>query len=285
MNTKAIELPKTSTLSLLSDARHFQILFLGSFLVMVLFANDFPKEYLVQIGITITSCLFFQLVFTHFTTKNYASWKSALITSLGLSLLLKVDALEWVLFATFIAIGSKFLIKYNGKHIFNPANIGVVGTILLTHHAWISPGQWGSNIIYLFIVGSLGFLVIKKVSRIDIALTFIGTFGGLLFIRNILYLGWPIDFWLHQMTNGTLMLFTFFMITDPMTTPNNKKARIVFALILAIIAFYLTTFNHFYAAPVWVLLFMSPSTILFDRIWKDRKFSWQNSVSSNQKHK
>ncbi len=285
MNTKVIELPKTSTFSLLSDARHFQILFLGSFLVMVLFANDFPKEYLVQIGITITSCLFFQLVFTHFTTKNYASWKSALITSLGLSLLLKVDALEWVLFATFIAIGSKFLIKYNGKHIFNPANIGVVGTILLTHHAWISPGQWGSNIIYLFIVGSLGFLVIKKVARIDIALTFIGTFGGLLFIRNILYLGWPIDFWLHQMTNGTLMLFTFFMITDPMTTPNNKKGRIVFALILAIIAFYLTTFNHFYAAPVWVLLFMSPLTIVFDRIWKDRKFSWQNSVSSNQKHK
>ncbi|WP_339834271.1 RnfABCDGE type electron transport complex subunit D [uncultured Flavobacterium sp.] len=274
MNTKAIELPRNNKLSLLSDARYFQILFLGSFLVLVLFANDFPKEYLFQIGLTITSSLFFQLLFMHFTTKNYALWKSALITSLGLSLLLKVDALEWVLLATFISIGSKFLIKYNGKHVFNPANIGVVGTILLTHHAWISPGQWGSNIIYLFIIGSLGFLVIKKVARIDIALTFIATFGGLLFIRNILYLGWPIDFWTHQMTNGTLMLFTFFMITDPMTTPNNKKGRIVFALILAIIAFYLTTFNHFYAAPVWVLIFISPLTIVFDKIWKNKKYSW-----------
>jgi Na+-transporting NADH:ubiquinone oxidoreductase subunit NqrB len=278
MNAKAIELPKNYKLSLFNDARHFQILFLGSFLVIVLFANDFPKEYLFQIGLTISSCILFQFLFTHFTTKNYSSWKSALITSLGLSLLLKVDAIYWVFVATFIAIATKFLIKYKGKHIFNPANIGVVATILISQHAWISPGQWGSNIIYLFIIGSLGFLVIKKVARIDIALSFIGTFGGLLFIRNILFLGWPIDFWLHQMTNGTLMLFTFFMITDPMTTPNNQKARVIFAVLLASIAFYLTTFKHFYAAPVWVLLFMSPLTILFDRIWKGKKFNWLNPV-------
>lgn len=284
MNTKAIELPKNYKLSLFHDARHFQILFLGSFLVMVLFANDFPKEYLFQIGATISSCIAFQLLFTHFTTKNYNSWKSALITSLGLSLLLKVDAIHWVFVATFIAIATKFLIKYKGKHIFNPANVGVVATILITQNAWISPGQWGSNIIYLFIIGSLGFLVIKKVARIDIALSFIGTFGCLLFIRNILYLGWPIDFWLHQMTNGTLMLFTFFMITDPMTTPNNQKARIIFAIILASVAFYLATFKHFYAAPVWVLLFMSPLTILFDRIWKGKKFNWLNPINSNQKN-
>jgi Na+-transporting NADH:ubiquinone oxidoreductase subunit NqrB len=274
MNTKDIDFPKIRTLSLLSDARHFQILFLGSFLFMVLFANDFPKEFLFQIGLTIASCIIFQLVFIHFTTKNYASWKSALITSLGLCLLLKVDDFYWVILASLIAIGSKFLIKYKGKHVFNPANVGVIVTIVFTHHAWISPGQWGSNVVYLFIIGSLGFLVIKKVARIDITLTFIATFGGLLFIRNILYLGWPIDFWTHQMTNGTLMLFTFFMITDPMTTPNNKKGRIAFALILAIIAFYLTTFNHFYAAPVWVLIFLSPLTIVFDRIWKSEKYRW-----------
>lgn len=278
MNTKTITLPRnTKKLSLFSDARHFQILFLGSFLVMVLFANDFPKEYLFQIGLTISSCITFQLLFSHFTTKNYLSWKSGLITSLGLCLLLKVDDLYWVIVASLIAIGSKFLIQHKNKHIFNPANIGIIGTILISQNAWISPGQWGSNIIYLFIIGSLGFLVIKKVTRIDIALSFILTFGSLLFIRNILYVGWPIDFWTHQMTNGTLMLFTFFMITDPMTTPNNKKGRIIFAVLLAIIAFYLTTFNHFYAAPIWVLVFMSPLTILFDCIWKDKKFEWKKS--------
>ena len=152
MNTKAIELPNNSILTLLNDARHFQILFLGSFLFIVLFANDFPKEFLFQIGLTISSCIVFQLLFSFFTTKNYNSWKSALITSLGLSLLLKVDDLYWVILATFIAIGSKFLIKYNGKHLFNPANVGVVATILITQNAWISPGQWGSNIVYLFII-------------------------------------------------------------------------------------------------------------------------------------
>ena len=125
-----MQLPRNSILSLLSDARHFQILFLGSFLVMVLFANDFPKKFLFQIGLTISSCIAFQLLFSHFTTKNYNSWKSALITSLGLCLLLKVDNLNWILLASFIAIGSKFLMEYKGKHVFNPANIGGVISIL-----------------------------------------------------------------------------------------------------------------------------------------------------------
>lgn len=262
-------------LQFFKDARHFQILFLSVFLLLVLFANEFQLAYLLQISLTIFSCIGFQLLFTHFTNKKYSSYKSALITSLGLCLLLKVSHIEWVILASFIAIGSKFLIKYKQKHLFNPANLGVVSVILLTNDGWISPGQWGSNVIYLFIIGSLGFLVIKKVQRLDIALTFIITFGSFLYFRNVVYLGWPIDFWNHQMTNGTLMLFTFFMITDPMTTPNSRKGRIIFALLLATAAFYLTTFNHFYAAPIWVLLFMSPLTVLFDKIWKEKKYEWK----------
>ena len=61
-----------------------------------------------------------------------------------------MEHLELAVLASFIAIGSKFLLKYNGKHIFNPANIGIIATILITKNAWISPGQWGSNIILLF---------------------------------------------------------------------------------------------------------------------------------------
>lgn len=235
MNTITLH-PKLE-MTLFKDARHFQISFLSSFLILVLFANDFPKEYMFQIVLTIASCIGFQMILTYFTTKKYDSLKSALITSLGLCLLLKVDVIYWVILASFIAIGSKFIIKYEGKHIFNPANLGVISILTLTNDGWISPGQWGSNLVFLFGIGALGFLVIKKVSRIDIALTFIGTFGALLLLRNVIYLGWPIDFWTHQMTNGTLMLFTFFMITDPMTTPNNRKGRIAFALLLASIAF------------------------------------------------
>jgi Na+-transporting NADH:ubiquinone oxidoreductase subunit NqrB len=261
----------------IQDERHFQLLFLASFLISLLWFNEFETHYLYQIAITIVSCIGFQLLFTHFTNKNYSSWKSALITSFSLSIILKMEHLELAVLASFIAIGSKFILKYNGKHIFNPANIGIIATILITKNAWISPGQWGSNIILLFVIGALGFLVIKKVKRIDIALAFILTYGGLLFLRNIYFLHWPIDFWQQQMTNGTLMLFTFFMITDPMTSPNHRIPRIVFSIIMAVIAFYLSTFKFFYSAPIWVLFFMSPLTMFFDHFFKERKFEWINN--------
>jgi Na+-transporting NADH:ubiquinone oxidoreductase subunit NqrB len=61
--------------------------------------------------------------------------------------LLKPNGFETALFACFMAIGRKFIIRYNGKHVFKPNNIGLIATIILTQDAWISPGQWVSHLL------------------------------------------------------------------------------------------------------------------------------------------
>lgn len=259
------------------DARHFQIAYLGLFLLIGLSSLGWDLEW-KSMSAVIATALTVQTICVYFTTKNYTSWKSALITALGLCLLLKANSI-WVLcLAAALAIASKFIIRFNYKHVFNPANFGIILAILLTGEAWISPGQWGSAIILLFIIGVLGFIVLLKVGRLDTSLSFLLTFFLLEYCRTVLYLGWGWDVLLHKFTNGSFLLFTFFMITDPVTTPNHPKARILWAILIAFVAFSMTNWFYLHTAPIWALIVISPLTVILDKYLKGKRFQWLENV-------
>ncbi|OJW77633.1 MAG: hypothetical protein BGO69_07360 [Bacteroidetes bacterium 46-16] len=255
------------------DARHYQVLFLGTFLLYGTFILRWDTHWDHYIAIFAVALLT-QLAGIRFLRLPAHSWKSAMITTLGLCLLLKANHWGICALAAFLAIASKFFIRINGKHVFNPGNFGIVATILLTGQAWISPGQWGSGAILLFLVGVLGSAVVHKVSRLDTSFVFLGTLMALQAARNLLYQGWPFDYWLQQFTNGSLLLFTFFMITDPVTTPNHKRGRIIWSILIALISFYLSNYHFINGAPIWVLFFIAPLTPLFDKIFKAARFEW-----------
>ncbi|MEZ4685673.1 MAG: RnfABCDGE type electron transport complex subunit D [Bacteroidia bacterium] len=229
------------------DARHFQIVYLSLFLIYGIaflgwggqfepgkgIANLFNKDLLKYVAI-IGTTVGVQALIEWRGRKDWRSLKSALITSLGLCLLCKGNTIWTLSLAAFLAVSGKYLIRFKNKHIFNPGNFGIVMAIVVTGlihlltkgsfvpDAWVSPGQWGDDMIYLFVLGALGAIVLLKVGRIWTSLAFLGSFGVLVFARDILYQGWPMDHFFHTMTNGSLLLFTFFMITDPVTTPNAK---------------------------------------------------------------
>ncbi len=263
-----------------ADARHYQILFLGTFLCYGIFVLNWDAD-LIKYASIFTTAIAVQLLGVRWVGGSYTSVKSALITSLSLCLLFKSNSYAVVSLATMLAIGSKFVLRYKGKHFFNPANFGIIATILLTQNAWISPGQWGSATILLFLVGSLGTFVLYKVGRIDIGLAFLLTLLGLQFYRSILYLGWPLDFLMQQFTSGSLLLFSFFMITDPVSTPNHPKVRIFWAMLVAFISFVLTNYYFINAAPLWVLFFISPITPFFDKLFVANRFVWQKQLVTN----
>lgn len=256
------------------DARHFQILSLSTFLCYGVLDLGW-NTHLDRILLTIGTCLLTQALWVKFTGAPWHSLKSALISSLGLCLLLKTNMLSTAAIAAVITISSKFIVQMDRKHIFNPVNFGIILTVMLTGDAWISPGQWGSSFTTLFFVGSAGLMVLLKCGRIDISLGFIGSYFALEFIRTVLWLGWPVDHWTHQVTNGAILLFTFFMITDPVTTPNHQGARIAWAVMVGLLTFVL---NHLFilnsGAPIWALFIISPLTLVFDKVFKAQRFSW-----------
>jgi Na+-transporting NADH:ubiquinone oxidoreductase subunit NqrB len=257
------------------DARHFQIVYLGLFLLAGISQLGWDTE-ISRILVVFGTCLAVQSVFVLFKQAPWSSLKSALISSLGLTLLLKTNGLETAAIGAALTIASKFLIRFDRKHVFNPVNFGIIATVLLTGDAWVTPGQWGSSFTALYFMGAAGLLVLLKCGRIDTSLAFILSFFGLEFVWSILWLGWPMDHFVHLMTNGTMLLFAFFMITDPMTTPNHAKARIIWAVMVGLLTFAL---NHIFilesGAPIWALFIISPLTIAFDRFFVSKKFSWR----------
>lgn len=264
----------------MSDARHYQIAFLSVFLFFGITSLGWDvdaKKFIV----TFATCFLTQFLFIVITKGNFNSLKSSLISSFSLCLMFKANMLETVALASFLSIASKFILKINGKHIFNPTNFGIIVTILFTHDAWVSPGQWGSNGLLIFSVGLLGLVVLLKVKRLDTALAFFITFAGLMFYRSVLYLHWPMNFYFHQLSSGTLLLFTFFMITDPVSTPSNKYARIIWASAVGVLAYYLQVKLFMNATPVWALFFLSPLSPLLDHFFKGEKFQWLKKSKSS----
>jgi Na+-transporting NADH:ubiquinone oxidoreductase subunit NqrB len=257
----------------LEDPRYFQIIYLGLFLLFGIFELNWETNIPGYVAIIVVS-IGTQLLFARFTNKKYTSWKSALITGIGLCLLLKSNYELVLMLGAFLAIASKFLIRSKGKHIFNPSNFGIIVAIMLTGEAWISPGQWGSSTVVLYFIGAAALMILFKVGRVDTSLIFILTLFGLDILYSIAYLGWDWSLFVHKATNGTTLLFTFFMITDPVTTPNHKKSRIIWAVALGVISFVMINKFFIHTAPLWVLFFISPFTWVLDKIYVAEKFEW-----------
>jgi Na+-transporting NADH:ubiquinone oxidoreductase subunit NqrB len=271
-------------IQIFKDARYFQILFQSIFLGYGIIYLQWKADWWLYTAYFTTSLLT-QLFFEKwlgkkeipFLKRYKAAIPSVLISSFGLTLLLKTNFLWVAVLAAFISIASKFLIRIKGKHIFNPSALGIVAAIFLTGKAWFSPGQWGSSTVILFGVCCLGIIVTTSVQKLDTSLAFLITFAALLFIRQIIYLGWPLDFFVQSISTGSLLLFSFFMITDPKTTPNHTAARIIWSMLVAALAFYLATFKWVNGAPVYVLVFLQPLVPVLDLLLAAKKFQWRTA--------
>lgn len=157
------------------DARLYQILFLATLLSIGVLARDFSLRP-EQMALTFAAGLATQAVAVRLLGLRKVGLLSALITCFGLSILLRADTLWVHPLAAFLAIGAKFVIRVNGKHLFNPANLGVIAGITLLPGAWISPGQWGSDLIYAAWFVALGSIVTNRSRRMDISWMFLGCY-------------------------------------------------------------------------------------------------------------
>src|SRR5262249_54981118 len=150
-----------------------------------------------------------QLVCTRLWKLERLDFRSALISGLSLCLLLRTNSILMAVLASMITIASKFLIRFRGKHLFNPTNFGIVGMMLLTNEIWVSPGQWGNAAIFAFLMVCIGGLVINRAARSDVTIAFIVATIALVFGRSM-WLSEPIAIPFHRLENGALLLFAFF---------------------------------------------------------------------------
>jgi enediyne biosynthesis protein E5 len=165
---------------------------------------------------------------------------SAHMTSITLSFLLYVNQRLWIMALTVaLAIGSKYLfrVRQNGRlqHFMNPSNFGIA--IVLAVFQWTGVLPWGFTIdlhgvtdwlVPVIIVGLGMRLNLLFTGRIPTVLSWLVTFialgcGRAWFLHHASALAE-----LVPLTGIPMVLFTFYMITDPQTSPSRLRSQILF---------------------------------------------------------
>ena len=127
------------------DPRALQIVALGTFLGFGVLMRDFSVQW-QQVGLTFAAALATQAFWLRRLDLRQAGYLSAIVTGFGLSVLVRADSLWAHPMIAALAISSKFVVRIDGRHLFNPANLGAVLAAWLVPGAWLSPGQWGSDL-------------------------------------------------------------------------------------------------------------------------------------------
>jgi Na+-translocating ferredoxin:NAD+ oxidoreductase RnfD subunit len=170
---------------------------------------------------------------------------SAHITGLAVAMLLYAnDRLLPIAFTAAVAIGSKHLFRAgtNGsrRHFFNPSNLGITATLLAFPWVGIAqPYMFTENLnggwdwfLPAVIVCSGTFLNTVFTKRIPLILTWLGAFVLQAAVRHFLFGNLFLPS-LNPMTGVAFLLFTFYMVTDPATTPTTRRGQMAFGASVA----------------------------------------------------
>ena len=242
--------PRTLIYPGAADPRWLQVLFLTCFDLYALSSPGFsrlPSQYLAGMG----ACLLLDAAFLYFYRGLLLAPISGFISSMGL-LLLCDSPFVWPYAAVgAISILSKQFVRVDGRHVFNPLNFGiVVGLLFFSGEMTVVAGRWGGGSAGLLAVTALGCVVVWRAKRLDVAAAYWATFLAGAYVRS-LATGAGMAVLTAPMTGAAFQLFTFFMITDPMTTPETPRGRLVFAVALGaldnVLRWQQVSFSPFYA--------------------------------------
>ncbi len=230
---------------------------LFTYLVLGLTVLGFNRSPWQAVTTTISCCIL-EVILTWFFKRKWVFPLSAMITSFSLSFLLNYSHDFYLLFVPlFFAIGSKYIFMFKGKHALNPAMAGISLSLLAVPHlVTAAPAyQWnGIASMSVFIV-MLGLLfVIPKVNRQWLVISFLFFFTVQTFLRALLmkhHLPFETLF-LGTLSSPAFFIFTFFMITDPATSPPDRKQQIIVGFLLATLDLlyhlHQSYYTFFYAA-------------------------------------
>jgi Na+-transporting NADH:ubiquinone oxidoreductase subunit NqrB len=254
------------------DPRYYQIAVLSGLLVYGMGRLSFEISSSRAILILLTA-LVAQLAATNIFELPGFDPRSALISSLSLCLLLRTGSPGLAALAAVLAIAGKFLVRWNGKHVFNPTNFAIIAVMLISRKAWVSPGQWGNAAIFAFFLACVGGLVVFRSERSDVTAAFL-LFHLLFLFGRSLRLGEPLSIPLHRLENGALLIFAFFMISDPKTTPDSRAGRLLFAFLVAAGAWFVQFRLFRTNGLLWSLAASAFLVPVLDRLLPGSRYEW-----------
>lgn len=233
------------------DTRYVVTLILLSYNILGVTVLGFNRS-IGQIALTVVMGVLFHTFYDLLFNNELKFNISAVTTSLGLCILVNYGhSLIYPIVPIFFAMSSKFFLTFEGKHRFNPGMFGVTASLLVAGE-FISSApayQWnGIGSMALFIIMPALFLFMPRINRSYLVFSFLITFLLQITLRSLLirhYLPFSTLFF-GTITSPSFFLFVFFMITDPATSPNDKKDQIIVGVSLALVDLIYHLFSSYH---------------------------------------
>lgn len=205
-------------------------------------------------------------------TGEWRNLSSAYISGNSAGILVRSPMIWPFVLCAMISIASKYVLRYKGRHLWNPTNFGIVMIILLaSDYAAVLSIQWGSNMWAMLVIWLVGFIVLWQVRLFHVSAVYVLSFVAFAGLRSLL----TGDHFMSEvapLTGPMYQLFVLFMITDPKTTVSTRTGRCLVAFLIAFAEFFFRL-NEAVYAPFYALFLIGPIALLLELWLQDQKRS------------
>jgi enediyne biosynthesis protein E5 len=203
---------------------------------------------------------------------TYGKWPyaaSAYITGISVGILLRSPFLWPYILCAFISIASKYVLRFRGRHLWNPSNLGVSLVLFLAPETVsLLSVQWGNVVAPMVVIWLLGSVIVWRVGRFYLSATYVVSFLLFSFVRAAVT-GIPWVAAVAPITGPMYQLFIFFMVTDPKVTVRPMWGQCLVVFLVAFVELILRL-NEVVYAPFYALCFVGPSALLVE-MWLDAR--------------
>ena len=235
-----------------------------------------------RLATTLGVCVITEVFLSWWLRGRVANVASAYITGISLALLTKPQAnILWPFaLGAFLAITSKYVLTYRGRHLWNPSNFAIALLVLVAADSVaILSHQWGNDIWTNLVIWLFGLVIAWRAKVLHVTLTYVACFIAFALLRHAI-VGGPLFAELAPITGPMYQLFVFFMVTDPRTTVSTKRGRIIVVAIVALVEtlirlggdFQIALLRPFYVSPpILALAIVGPIAMFIDLRRADRR--------------
>ena len=221
-------------------------------------------------ALAIVTAIVAEAIMGRLTYGRFPHPASAYITGISVGILVRSPFLWPYALASLISIVTKYVLRYDGRHLWNPSNFGVCAVLFLAPETVsLLSIQWGNAIWPMLVIWTLGFFIVWRVGRLHISATYVVAFFAFALLRSAIT-GNPWQATLAPITGPMYQLFIFFMVTDPKTTVTPRWGQVVVVIAVAFVEMLLRLAEVVYA-PFYALFIVGPIGILVEIWWRRRR--------------
>lgn len=230
------------------------------FITVILLGANFSfglLESFSRTALAIATSMMCEIALTLLVYKKFPNLASAYITGISVGILIRSPVFWPYALCSAIAITSKYVLRWRGRHLWNPSNFSISAMLLLLpEYVATLMIQWGNAFWPMVVIWILGAGIVYRVKRFHITATYVLSFIFLSYVRTFIT-GHAFLAEVAPITGPMYQLFIFFMITDPKTTVRPRWAQCLVAALVAVAEMVLRLAENVHA-PFYALAIVGP---------------------------